>query len=75
MSISSEHGIPSRVLKVKLFSNTSVDGLEKDVNTWLGSNNVAVRDIIYQHQMCQGEPRATFTGVQDDYSCMVIYTG
>ena len=65
MSLSSEEGIVSQVLKVRLFTHSVGQGLEEKVNSWLSTNKVAIRDIIYQHSM---------TTKKEAYSCMVIYT-
>lgn len=65
MGISAEEGIVSSAVKVKVLKTTTAEHLENSVNSWLRSQNVAIRDIIYQHSI---------TTEDEVYSCMIIYT-
>ena len=61
----SSKGIASQELRIKIFRKSTTGLLEKNVNSWLSSNKVIVRDITYHHSITpQNEPV---------YSCMVVY--
>jgi len=65
-------------MKIKLFSNTSIKGLEETVNEWLSElNNERVKDIKFTAptETKYWEGNAGITPSQDDtfYTIMVIY--